>query len=176
LTILLTNILVNSTAGENAVNEYLGEGKIFTSIYYLNSIGSINVIEEINSKARDLSIEAEASPTGFWALNCAAFVVQRRDDWAVSVKGFNNYVWDFDSASSNNVYGLYQSHGALLVANSEAALQISINCVPKLVWDFPRLCGLDTLIKFIIIIMISKMAGTGHDIRVLQRSNWKLNS
>ena len=26
---------------------------------------------------------------------------------------------------------------------------ISINCVPKLVWDFPRLCGLDTLIKFI---------------------------
>ena len=30
---------------------------------------------------------------------------------------------------------------------------ISINCVPKLVWDFPRLCGLDTLIKFIIIII-----------------------
>ena len=31
---------------------------------------------------------------------------------------------------------------------------ISSNCVPKLVWDFPRLCGLDTLIKFIIIIII----------------------
>ena len=26
---------------------------------------------------------------------------------------------------------------------------MSVNCVPKLVWDFPRLCGLDTLIKFI---------------------------
>jgi len=101
----------------------LGDGKIFSSIFYLNSIGSINIMEEISSKASAMSIEAEASPTGFWALNYAAFVVQRREDWAVSVKGFNNYVWDFESASSNNVYGLYQSHGALLVANSEAALQ-----------------------------------------------------
>ena len=31
--------------------------------------------------------------------------------------------------------------------------RFSIICVPKLVWDFPRLCGLDTLIKFIIIII-----------------------
>ena len=70
-----------------------------------------------------MSIDAEASPAGFWALNYAAFVVYRRFDWAVSVKGFNKYVWDFEASKSNNVYGLYQSHGALLVANSEAALQ-----------------------------------------------------
>ena len=25
---------------------------------------------------------------------------------------------------------------------------ISVNCVTKLVWDFPRLCGIGTLIKF----------------------------
>ena len=70
-----------------------------------------------------MNIAAEASPAGFWALNYAAFVVHRRDDWAVSVKGFNNLVWDFEASKSNNVFGLYQSHGALLVANSEAALQ-----------------------------------------------------
>ena len=27
-------------------------------------------------------------------------------------------------------------------------LILYVNCVPKLVWDFPRLCGHDTLIKF----------------------------
>ena len=27
-------------------------------------------------------------------------------------------------------------------------LILYVNCVPKLVWDFPRLRGLDTLIKF----------------------------
>ena len=70
-----------------------------------------------------MSSEAEVSPTGFWTLNYAAFVVHRRDDWAVSVKGFNKYVWDFESSWNQNVFGLYQSHGALLVANSEAALQ-----------------------------------------------------
>ena len=27
---------------------------------------------------------------------------------------------------------------------------VFINCIPKLVWDFPRLCGIDTLIKFFV--------------------------
>ena len=112
-----------STAGESAVNKYLADGTIFTSIYYLNSIGSINIMEDINSKATTMSIAAEVSPKGFWSLNYAAFVIQRRNDWTVSVKGFNKYVWDFEAAGNQNVYGIYQSHGALLVANSEAALE-----------------------------------------------------
>ena len=41
---------------------------------------------------------------------------------------------------------------------------ISINCVPKLVWDFPRLCGLDTLIKFIIIIIIRRNHTSIHNV------------
>ena len=122
--------------------DYLGDGTIFSSIYYLNSIGSINIMEEINSKASDMSIAAEASPTGFWALNYAAFVVHRRDDWAVSLKGFNNYVWDFESASKQNVFGIYQSHGALLVANSEASLQT--HDVDK-GWDWTRHPGTTTI-------------------------------
>lgn len=104
------------------VSAYLGDGTIFTSIYYLNTIGSINIIEEINTKATTMTIEAESSPKGFWSKNYAAFVIQRREDWAVSVKGFNKFVWDFEASGSQNVFGLYQSHGALLVANSEAAL------------------------------------------------------
>ena len=39
------------------------------------------------------------------------------------MKGFNKYVWDYEASSNQNVYGLYQSHGALLVANSEASLK-----------------------------------------------------
>ena len=80
-------------------------------------------MEEVKSKATTMSIAAEASPKGFWSLNYAAFVVHRRENWAVSCKGFNKYVWDFEASSRQNVFGLYQSHGALLVANSEAALQ-----------------------------------------------------
>lgn len=137
----LTDIHI-CTTGDSSVNEYLADGTIFTSIYYLNSIGSVNIIEEINSKAGDMSIEAESSPTGFWSLNYAAFVIHRREDWALSVKGFNNYVWDFEASSNQNVFGLYQSHGALLVANSEAALKThDINNG----WDWTRHPGTTTI-------------------------------
>jgi len=109
---------------KNVVMHYLGnQTTYFNGILYLNSIGSINIMEEINRTATDMSIETEGSPKGFWALNYAALVIHRREDWAVSVKGFNKYVWDTESPWYNNVFGLYQSHGALLVANSEVALQ-----------------------------------------------------
>ena len=108
---------------ESAVNEYLEDGNIFTGIYYLNSIGSINILEEINRKAGIKNITAETSPRGFWAKNYASLVIQRREDWAVTVKGFNKFVWDFEASGRQNIYGLYQSHGALLVANSENSLQ-----------------------------------------------------
>ncbi|KAL9951814.1 hypothetical protein ACROYT_G044546 [Oculina patagonica] len=104
------------------VSDCLEDGKIFP-IYYLNSIGSINILEEISAKAAAMSIAAESSPKGCWTKNYAAFIVHRRGDWTVSVKGFNNYVWDFEASGNENLFGLYQSHGALLVANSEEALK-----------------------------------------------------
>ena len=100
----------------------MADGTIFTNIYYLNSIGSINIMEEIVAKANTMSIPPETSPRGCFTKNYAALVIQRRENWAVSVKGFNKFVWDFEASGNQNVFGLYQSHGALLVANSEEAL------------------------------------------------------
>ena len=105
------------------VKDYLANGTIVTPILYLNSIGAINIIEEIAAKAIAWGIQAESSPNGCWTKNYAGFIVYRRNDWAVSVKGFNNFVWDFEASGRQNVFGLYQSHGSLLVANSEAALK-----------------------------------------------------
>ena len=107
---------------ESMVNDYLADGTISTNIYYLNSIGAVNIMEEIHTKANAMSIQAESSPQGCWTKNYAALIIQRREDWAVSVKGFNKFVWDFEASGHQNVFGLYQSHGALLVANSEEAL------------------------------------------------------
>ena len=112
--------LYDTTSSE--VLAYLEDGAMFSSIYYLNSIGSITIMEEIYAKATANAIEPESSPNGFWSKNYAALVIQRREDWAVTVKGFNKFIWDFEASGGQNVFGLYQSHGALLVANSEAAL------------------------------------------------------
>ena len=107
---------------ESIVNDYLGNGDIFTNVYYLNSIGSVNIMEDIHTKANIMNIQAESFPQGCWTKNYAALIIQRREDWAVSVKGFNKYVWDFESSENQNIFGLYQSHGALTVANCEEAL------------------------------------------------------
>ena len=126
----------------SVVNDYLGDGSIFTNIYYLNSIGSINIMEEISDKATAMSIAAESSPRGFWSKNYASVAVHRRHDWAVSVKGFNRFVWDFEASGSQNVFGLYQSHGALLVANNEQALQTHDIANG---WDWTRHPGVTTI-------------------------------
>lgn len=127
---------------DSAVDEYLGDGSIVTNIYYLNSIGSINIMEEISTKAGGMGIQAESSPRGCWSKNYAALVIQRRENWAVSVKGFNKFVWDFEASGNQNVFGLYQSHGALLVANSEEAL---LTHDIDNGWDWTRHPGVTTI-------------------------------
>jgi len=42
----------------------------------------------------------------------------------------------------------------------------------KLVWDFPRLCGLDTLIKFIIIIITSKVIASVSTDVIVATAGW----
>ena len=127
---------------DSDVSEYLKDGRISSPTYYFNSIGSINIMEDISTQADTSNITEESSPKGFWSKNYAAFVIYRREDWAVTVKGFNKYVWDFESSSSENIFGLYQSHGALLVANSEDSLNtLDI----KSGWDWTRHPGTTTI-------------------------------
>ena len=124
------------------VSAYLKDGRISSPTYYFNSIGSINIMEDISTQAATSKIAEEGSPEGFWSKNYAALVIYRREDWAVTVKGFNKYVWDFEASSSENIFGLYQSHGALLVANSEDSLNtLDI----KNGWDWTRHPGTTTI-------------------------------
>ena len=82
---------------------------------------------------------AEPSPEGHWSKNFAALSVHRRKDWVATAKGFNKYVWDFENKpNKENVYGLYASHGALLIANSEALL--SVHDVDN-GWDWAKIPG-----------------------------------
>ena len=64
----------------------------------------------------------EPSPEGHWSKNFAALSIHRRKDWAVTVKGFNRFVWDFEGSTKKktpeNAFGTYQSHGSMLIANS----------------------------------------------------------
>lgn len=129
---------------ECVINSYMADGSISSAIYYMNTIGSVSVIEEIKAAAINKGLSPESSPEGFWSKNYAALAVYRRDDWAVSVKGFNRFVWDFEGSNTKkeNIFGIYQSHGALLVANNETSLRT--HDVDN-GWDWTRHPGVTTI-------------------------------
>ena len=108
-------------------------GKV-ASITYLNSLGQAEMIENIGS----LLPPKENSPRGNWGKNYAALSVHRRDDWAVTVKGFNHYVLGPERYVVENIYGLYSAHGAMLIANNEEALKTK-NVDGG--WDWTKLPG-----------------------------------
>ena len=99
-------------------NEELCKGKVDRK-YYLNSLGSLEIMERVEALA---SSQAETSPEGHWCKQFGALSIHRRDDWAVTVKGFDKFVWDYESSNDENKYSMYASHGAMLIANSESAL------------------------------------------------------
>ncbi|PFX32064.1 Chondroitin sulfate ABC exolyase [Stylophora pistillata] len=105
------------------VKKYLEDGKVYKGKSYMNSLGCLKIMSALKSKATTY----ETSPEGHWSKNFAALSIHRRKDWAVTVKGFNRFVWDFEGSTKKktpeNAFGTYQSHGSMLIANSEEALK-----------------------------------------------------
>jgi len=60
----------------------------------------------------------------------------------VTAKGFNHYVWDYETSSDENVYGLFSSHGALQIANNETLLQVHD---VENGWDWAKIPGTTTI-------------------------------
>ncbi|MFF0729942.1 chondroitinase family polysaccharide lyase [Streptomyces sp. NPDC004134] len=60
-------------------------------------------------------ITAEKAPAGAWAYNYAALAVQRRDDWQITVRGHNRYLWSTEIYDGSNWYGRYNTYGQIQV-------------------------------------------------------------
>ena len=105
---------------------------------YLASIGSLQILQAVYRKAKEAQIQPGTPQTGHWVNNFAALSTHRRRHWVVTVKGFSRYVWDFESPGTQNVYGMYQSHGALQISNSEHSLSAYD---AEHGWDWTRVPG-----------------------------------
>lgn len=92
--------------------------------------------------AESQGISAEHSPEGHWSKNFAALSVHRRRDWAITAKGFNRFHWDFENSGNENIYGMFSSHGALLVANGESHLEVHD---VENGWDWAKVPGATTI-------------------------------
>ena len=83
----------------------------------------------------------------------------------MTIKGFNRFVWDFEGSTRvgkpENVYGTYQSHGSMLIANSEEALKAhDINNG----WDWTKIPGATTMSLTLAQTSLSKARTSVHDL------------
>ena len=125
-----------------SVKAYLENGKITSSIYYWNTIGSLDILKKAATITSHPPCKAESSPVGHWSKNFAALSIHRREEWSVAAKGFNKYTWDYESSPKENIYGVFQSHGSLQISNSEESLKA--NDVEE-GWDSTRIPGTTTV-------------------------------
>lgn len=127
---------------EPSVNSYLKNGYVPFGTYYMNTIGSIDVLQRVSTFKCTKECSAESSPTGHWSKNFATLSIHRRKDWCVTAKGFNRYNYDFENNKTKNVYGVFASYGALQISNSEAALKAYD---VEEGWDWTRVPGATTI-------------------------------
>ena len=94
---------------------------------------------ELLLKAAELPQPARQPDEGFLAKPWGAMALHRRKDWLVSVKGWSQYVWDFEmhplqwSDMEQNVFGRLASHGTLQTSVHGESINSG--------WDFE--CGWD---------------------------------
>jgi len=80
------------------------------SIYWGNSPGALPWLLDAAARYRP-----EADPSGHRAYPFAAMDFHRRRQWVASVRGWSQYVWNYEAAADRNRYGRYTSHGTLQI-------------------------------------------------------------
>jgi chondroitin-sulfate-ABC endolyase/exolyase len=84
--------------------------RMATEITYMTSLGDLEACLNV---VADNTVEAEAAPAGNTFLPNSGLQICRTPQWHVSIKGFSKYIWDYESSTTENLYGRYLSYGQL---------------------------------------------------------------
>ncbi|MGV8829640.1 MAG: chondroitinase family polysaccharide lyase [Breznakibacter sp.] len=147
----------NSISGRNPLTEEMGTDAINTFAYLAKTYQPVD--RELASKFMQLtryqnSIYNEfksqgitaAQPTpGNFTMNYAAMNIHRRDNWSVTIKGFNNIVTGTEIYTSNNRFGRYQSYGAIQIMNGGNPITAAASGFVEEGWDWNRFPGTTTI-------------------------------
>lgn len=83
----------------------------------------------------------EPHPQGNLVMPYAAVAVQRRDNWAVSVRAHSRYLWAAEHYIGANLYGRYLAHGALQIMGSGDPVNNRASGFVQEGWDWNRFPG-----------------------------------
>ncbi|WP_246294609.1 chondroitinase family polysaccharide lyase [Paenibacillus planticolens] len=116
--------------------------KVENSIIYNATLGELQISESAAAQFRQEGIAAQSPAPGFKNFDYGAMALFRKNNWLVTTKGFNQYNWDYEQDSTNNVFGRYISYGNTEImlpgGFQSSGLDISAG------WDFNRWPGTTT--------------------------------
>lgn len=87
-------------------------------------------------------IRPAKAPQGFFVYNYGAAGILRRDNWMVTLKGYNTDVWGSEIYIKDNRYGRYQSYGSVQIMNGQNRAESGYD---ENGWDWNRLPGTTTI-------------------------------
>lgn len=80
-----------------------------TDIAYKNTPGEVEKMLEL----AETNIPAAPNPVGTKFMPFSGLLISRQSDRVLTAKGYSKYIWDFESSSTENLYGRYLSYGHL---------------------------------------------------------------
>ncbi|MBI9020279.1 MAG: hypothetical protein JEZ10_03360, partial [Verrucomicrobia bacterium] len=106
----------------------------FPGLAYNGTLGTVELMEKVAAAAGGRKL---GPADGHDTFPYAAYSTHRRDNWMAAVRGWSQYVWDFESGSKNeNNLGRYLSHGALFLIPEEGLKESSQNINLGYHWGF----------------------------------------
>lgn len=93
--------------------------KVRTDIAFKNTPGEVEKMLELS----ETSIRAGNNPVGTKYMPYSGLLISRQPDWVFTAKGYSKYIWDFESSSTENLYGRYLSYGHVEISQLSKMLK-----------------------------------------------------
>ncbi len=87
--------------------------RVRSDITFKNSPGEVEKMLELSLSP----LEAERNPIGTKFMPYSGLLISRQSDWVLTAKGYSKYIWDYESSSTENLYGRYLSYGQVELSN-----------------------------------------------------------
>ena len=106
-----------------------------TDISFKNTAGEVEKMIELS----ETDIPGVVNTVGTKYMPYSGLLISRQPDWVVTAKGFSKYIWDFESSSTENLYGRYLSYGHVEISRLSQRLK---SYQPSNVdWDWSHIPG-----------------------------------
>lgn len=128
-----------AACGNQQTGETIDKELASTYLRLTNSTG------ELASSFKKAGISAAQSPSGFFTYNYGALGIHRRNNWMLSLKGYNKYVWGSEIYTADNRFGRYQSYGTVQIMNIGEPVSAKASGFNENGWDWNRYPGATTI-------------------------------